>query len=46
MGFDVEGARKAGYSESEIMDHLAKQSNFDVVGAKKSGYSDAEILQH
>ena len=46
MGFDVEGARKAGYSEPEIMDHLAKQSNFDVAGAKKAGYSDAEILQH
>tara|TARA_R110000868_G_scaffold8274_1_gene43058 strand:- start:198 stop:3014 length:2817 start_codon:yes stop_codon:yes gene_type:complete len=46
MGFDVEGARKAGYSEPEIVDHLAKQSNFDVVGAKKAGYSDAEILQH
>lgn len=46
MGFDIEGARKAGYSEPEIMDHLAKQSNFDVAGAKKAGYSDAEILQH
>lgn len=46
MGFDVEGARKAGYSEPEIMDHLAKQSNFDVAGAKKAGYNDAEILQH
>jgi len=46
MGFDIEGARKAGYSEPEIMDHLAKQSNFDVAGAKKAGYNDAEILQH
>jgi hypothetical protein len=46
MGFDVEGARKAGYSEPEIMDHLAKQSNFDIAGAKKAGYNDAEILQH
>ena len=36
MGFDVEGARKAGYSEPEIVDHLAKQSNFDVAGAKKA----------
>ena len=46
MGFDVEGARKAGYSEPEIVDHLAKQSNFDIAGAKKAGYNDAEILQH
>ena len=46
MGFDIEGARKAGYSKPEIVDHLAKQSNFDIAGAKKAGYSDAEILQH
>lgn len=46
MAFDVEGAKKAGYSDAEIADHLAKQSNFDIAGAKKAGYNDAEILQH
>ena len=46
MAFDVEGARKAGYSDEEIADHLAQESKFDVAGARKSGYSDAEIVQH
>lgn len=46
MAFDAEGARKAGYSESEIVDFLGNQSKFDVAGARKSGYSDAEIIQH
>lgn len=44
--FDIEGARKAGYSDAEIADHLAQQSKFDVDGARKAGYSDAEIIQH
>lgn len=46
MAFDYEGAKKAGYTDSEIADHLAKQSGFDVAGARKSGYSDADIVQH
>jgi hypothetical protein len=45
-GFDVEGARKAGYSEAEIVDHLAAERKFDVGAARKSGYSDAELLTH
>lgn len=46
MSFDVEGAKKAGYSDKEIEAYLSapkKQSNFDVEGAKKAGYSDEEI---
>lgn len=46
MPFDVEGARKSGYSDSEIADHLAQQAGFDVGGARKSGYSDADIIGH
>ena len=46
MAFDVEGAKKAGYSDAEIAAHLAQQSNFDVSGAKKAGYSDADIVKH
>ena len=46
MTFDVEGARKAGYSDSEIADHLAKESGFDYSGAKKAGYGDSEIISH
>ena len=46
MAFDVEGARKAGYSDAEINQYLGQQSKFDVEGARKAGYNDAEILQH
>jgi hypothetical protein len=46
MPFDVEGARKAGYSDAEIVDHLAGERKFNAAGARQSGYSDAEILTH
>lgn len=46
MAFDIEGARKAGYSDSEIADHLSKQSNFDAAGARKAGYTDEQIIGH
>jgi hypothetical protein len=46
MGFDVEGARKAGYSDAEILSHLAPQAKFDVGGARKAGYSETEILTY
>lgn len=46
MAFDVDGARKAGYSDTEIADHLAKQSGFDTAGARKAGYTDAELISH
>jgi hypothetical protein len=46
MSFDVDGARKAGYSEAEIADYLGQQQKFDVAGARTAGYSDAEILGH
>jgi hypothetical protein len=46
MAFDVDGARKAGYSDTEIADHLAKDSGFDTAGARKSGYTDAELITH
>jgi hypothetical protein len=46
MAFDVEGARKAGYSDAEIVDHLATERKFDASSARKSGYTDAEILGH
>lgn len=46
MAFDVESARKSGYSDSEIADYLAGQSNFDSVGARQSGYTDSDIIKH
>ncbi len=46
MGFDLQGARKEGYSDAEIADYLALQKKFDAAGARKEGYSDAEIIKH
>lgn len=46
MAFDVEGARKAGYTDAEIASHLAKEVNYDIKGAKSSGYSDSEVIAH
>lgn len=46
MPFDAAGARRAGYSDAEIVDYLAGQASFDVRGARRAGYSDAEIITH
>lgn len=46
MAFDIKGARAAGYSESEILAHLATDRKFDLAGARKAGYADDELLQH
>src|SRR6187455_429020 len=49
MAFDIQGARNAGYSDAEIVQHLATEkssSGFDFNGALKAGYSPAEILKH
>lgn len=44
--FDVEGARKAGYSDDDIIQHLSQSRKFDVAGAQKAGYSSQEIIDH
>jgi Inorganic Pyrophosphatase len=47
MAFDVDAAKQAGYSDSDIAGFMAQQNpNFDYQGAKKAGYSDAEIAGH
>lgn len=46
MPFDVQGARRAGYSDAEIADYLASQSGFNIAAARKSGYNDADIITH
>jgi hypothetical protein len=46
MPFDVQGAKKAGYSNREIADYLASQKKFDTTGARKAGYSDEDIISH
>jgi hypothetical protein len=44
MVFDVNGARKAGYSDTEIAGFLAPEKKFDLNAAKEAGYNDQEIL--
>ena len=44
MPFDVEGARKAGYTDAEIAGELAKAAGFDYAAAKSAKYSDSEII--
>lgn len=46
MPFDVEGARKAGYTDAEIANYLAGQHKFDAKEAKKAGYSDSELIAY
>jgi hypothetical protein len=46
MSFDVAGARQAGYSDREIVEHLSSKRDFDVDGAVGAGYSFAEIADH
>lgn len=47
MAFDIEGAKKAGYSPSEIADFIAQDyGDFDIGAARESGYTDDEIISH
>jgi hypothetical protein len=47
MAFDVNSARKAGYSEDEIKSYLSSEyPNFDFQGAEKANYSLDEISEH
>lgn len=46
MAFDVEGARKAGYSDADIADYLAAKKEFNIAGARKAGYDNSDIITH
>ena len=41
--FDLEGARSAGASDTQIADFLANKLNFDLAGAREAGASDSQI---
>lgn len=47
MDFDYAAARKAGYTDDQILDGLqtAGRLDFDLTAARKSGYSSRDILQ-
>lgn len=42
--FDLEGARKAGYSDDQIADVLAQKANFDSAGARAAGFKSVDII--
>lgn len=42
--FDIEAARKSGYTDDDIADFLAKKHNFNLDGAKKAGYTADQIV--
>jgi len=42
--FDVNGARKAGYTDAQIAEHLGQASSFDTKAARAAGYSDEAII--
>jgi len=44
--FDVEGAKKAGYTDEDIAKYLSKKYNFDIQGAKLAGYSGKDIIKY
>lgn len=44
--FDVEAARKAGYSDDEILAELSKNSKFDVNRGLQAGYAKDELIRH
>ena len=44
MEFDVDGARKAGYTDKDIAEYLAQVQRFDLQGARDATYSDSEII--
>ena len=46
MALDIEKARKAGYSDAEIVDFLGKDSTLDINKARQAGYKDSELLRH
>src|SRR5947208_13661105 len=46
--FNIEEARKNGYSDDEIMHYLSasRPTGFDVAGALKSGYTKQEVISY
>mgnify|MGYP003344322981 CR=1 FL=1 len=43
---NILAAKREGYTDAEIAQHLAQKSGADYQSAKNAGYSDAEIISH
>lgn len=46
MTFDIEAAKKSGYTTDEITNYLAEQQKFDIGSAIDVGYSREDILSY
>lgn len=46
MPFDIEAARKSGYTDDEILQHLTQSRKFDIEAARAAGYSNQELIDH
>jgi len=44
--FNLNEARQEGYSDEDIADHLALQSNFKLKGSLTDGYSHREVAEY
>jgi hypothetical protein len=44
-GFDLEGARRSGASDADIVAFLAERTGFDLDGARRSGANDTSIAE-
>jgi hypothetical protein len=45
-GFDLDGAKAAGYSDDDILKALSSAHGFDADAALQAGYSKSEIINH
>ena len=46
MAFDIEGAKKAGASDEQIAEYLAKKHGFNLEGATKAGAKASDVITH
>jgi hypothetical protein len=44
--YDLAGARKAGISDEDSLNHLASVNGYDLAGARAAGIPDADSLNH
>lgn len=46
MSFNVQEAKKAGYNDDEILQHLTETRKFDIDGAVNSGWKKTDIIDY
>lgn len=44
--FDVQAARGAGYTDTQIADAIAQKAGFNAAGAREAGHDDMAIITH